>query len=397
MLVAFLMGFSCGMPLLLTKDLLQVWMSEAGIDLSVIGLMSLAGIPYTVKFLWAPLLDRFSLPVLGRRRGWLLVAQICLAGSVVGLALSNPRHPAPLIALMAFWVCFFSATQDVVADAYRREDLADRELGLGSALYVNGYRVGMLLSGGGGLILADQLSFPAVYGIMAACLLPGIATTLLTPEPAAPFGMPQTLRQAVIHPLTEYFSRPRALFFLLFVLLYKIGDTMAATMAMPFYLAAGYGKSQIGTVVNMFGFWATICGGLAGGILMLRLGIYRSLWYFGILQAASTACFALLARMSPSLPALGAVIAFENISNGMGTAAYAAFLAGLTHKRFTATQYALLTSIMGIPRVFTGAATGFLAQVTGWEFFFIICTLAAIPGLVVLKTIGQHSETAISA
>jgi PAT family beta-lactamase induction signal transducer AmpG len=395
MLTAFLMGFFCGLPLLLTKDVLQAWMSDSGMDLSVIGLMSLAGIPYTVKFLWAPFLDRFSLPVLGRRRGWLLIAQLCLTASIAGLALlSTPLKSPALIVIMAFWVCFFSASQDVVTDAYRREDLPTQELGLGSALYVNGYRLGMILAGGGGLILADHLSFSTVYLLMAACLLPGIATTLLTPEPAAPFGMPQTIRQAVIHPLTEYFNRPQALSILGFILLYKIGDTMAATMAMPFYLAAGYGKTQIGAVVKIFGFWATIGGGLAGGILMLRFGIYRCLWWFGILQASSTACFAVLARIAPSLPALSSVIAFENLSSGMGTAAYAAFLAGLTHKRFTATQYALLSSIMGIPRVFAGAATGYLAQWIGWELFFIFCTLMAVPGLLLLKTIGnQNTES----
>lgn len=389
MLVAFLMGFSCGLPLRLTDTLLQAWMSDAGVDLSVIGLMALVGLPYTLKFLWAPFLDRYTPPLFGRRRGWLLAAQSILALSIIGLGLTNPGNNPLVVAAAAFLVCFFSASQDVVVDAYRREDLTNRELGLGSSLYVNGYRVAMLIAGGGGLILSDHIPFSMVYVLMAGCLLPGIVTTLLTPEPATPFGTPRSLRQAVIGPLTEYFSRPLAGWFLLFIVLYKIGDTMAGTMATPFFLSVGYSKTQIGTVVKLFGFWATIGGGLAGGVIMLRLGIYKSLWLFGILQAVSTAGFVFLARIPPQGSALSAVIAFENLSSGMGTAAFAAFLAGLTHKRYTATQFALLTSFMGMPRVFVSAATGFMATYAGWEAFFILSTIIAIPGLILLKKVSR--------
>jgi MFS transporter, PAT family, beta-lactamase induction signal transducer AmpG len=390
MLVAFLMGFSCGLPLLLTGSVLQAWMSDAGVDLSLIGLLSLVGLPYTFKFLWAPFLDRYAPPVFGRRRGWLLISQLVLVVAIAGIGLSNPGKSPSIVILVAFWVCFFSASQDVVVDAYRREDLSDRELGLGSSLYVSGYRVGMLLAGGGGLILADHLSFSGVYFLMAGCMIPGMVTTLFAQEPPVSEGTPETLRRAVLDPLIEYFSRSGALWILLFIVLYKIGDVMASAMTTPFYLSLGYTKTQIGTVVKLFGFWATILGGLAGGVMMLRFGIYRGLWWFGILQALSTACFAMLARVEPSVSALAGVIAFENLSSGMGTAAFAAFLAGLTHKRYTATQYSLLSSIMGIPRVFAAASTGFLAEFTGWEFFFIICTLIAIPGLVLLKTMVKQ-------
>ncbi len=385
MLVAFVMGFACGVPLLLTGSVLQAWMTEEGVNLSVIGLFALVGLPYTLKFLWAPVLDRFTLPFLGRRRGWLLSAQLALIASLIWLGYSNPANSPWLLAAVAFLVTFFSASQDIVVDAYRREDLADEELGLGSSLYVNGYRVGMLLAGGGGLILADFISFREVYLLMALSLLVGVVATLLTREPEVAEGTPKTLRDAVIKPFAEYFGRPEALMILLFILLYKVGDTMAAAMTTPFYLDMGYSKSEIGAVVKLFGFWATIIGGLLGGVMMLRLGINRSLWIFGVLQAASTAAFAILVLVGHELAWLAAVIAFENLSGGMGTAAYVAFMASLTNKQFTATQYALLSSLMGIPRVFAAAPTGFMVESMGWGSFFICCALVAIPGLLLLQ------------
>ncbi|MDY6790188.1 MAG: AmpG family muropeptide MFS transporter [Thermodesulfobacteriota bacterium] len=384
MLVALLMGFSCGLPLLLTLSLLQAWMKEEGVDLTVIGLMTLVGLPYTLKFLWSPVVDRFTLPFLGRRRGWLLVAQLSLMLSIVGLGLTDPGDHPWVVAFVAFLVTFFSASQDIVVDAYRREDLPDEELGLGSSLYVNGYRVGMLLASGGGLIMADHMSFSTVYVIMAACMLPGVVTTVFAPEPDAPAGSPKNLKEAVIGPLVEYFARRGAIWMLAFILLYKIGDQMASAMTMPFYLDMGFSKSEIGTVVKLFGFWATIAGSLTGGILMLRMGINRSLWLFGILQALSTAGFAILAKIGYNIGLLSGVIAFENLSSGMGTAAYVAFMASITNKKFTATQYALLTSLMGIPRVMASAPTGLLAKNLGWEGFFIVCTLIAIPGMLLL-------------
>jgi PAT family beta-lactamase induction signal transducer AmpG len=384
MLVALVMGFACGLPLLLTMSVLQAWMTDAGVDLTVIGMMALVGLPYTLKFLWAPFLDRFTLPFLGRRRGWMLLAQIALTVSIAGLGRSDPTQNPWLLAFAAFLVTFFSASQDIVVDAYRREDLSDEELGLGSSLYINGYRVGMLLASGGGLIMADRMDFSMVYLILAGCMLPGLLTTLLAPEPETPAGTPRTMREAVVDPLVEYFSRKDALWILVFILLYKVGDTMASAMTTPFYLDIGFSKSEIGAVVKLFGFWATIAGGLAGGIMMLRLGINRCLWVFGFLQAASTAGFALLANVGYSVPMLSAVIAFENLSSGMGTAAYAAFMASITNKKFTATQYALLTSLMGIPRVFASAPTGFLVKNVGWETFFIACALIAIPGMLLL-------------
>ncbi len=392
MLVSFVMGFACGLPLLLTISVLQAWMKDEGVDLAVIGMMALVGLPYTVKFIWAPFLDRFTLPFMGRRKGWLLVAQVALICSIIGLGMTSPGKSPWMVAFAAFLVTFFSASQDIVVDAYRREDLRDEELGLGSSLYVNGYRVGMLLASGGGLIMADHMSYSMVYLIMAACLLPAVVTTFLTPEPDTPMGKPTNMKEAVIDPLVEYFSRKGALWILAFILLYKMGDTMASAMTIPFYLDIGFSKTEIGAVVKLFGFWATIIGSLTGGVLMLKLGINRSLWVFGVLQAVSTAGFALLSRIGHNIPALSGVIAFENLSSGMGTAAYVAFMASITNKKFTATQYALLSSLMGVPRVMASAPTGLLAENMGWFGFFIMCALIAIPGMLLLFRFAPWNE-----
>lgn len=384
MLVALLMGFSSGLPLLLTGSVLQAWMTEEGVDLGTIGLFALVGLPYTLKFLWAPLTDRFSVPLLGRRRGWMLGIQLLLMLAIAGLGWTQPAESPLVVAIAAWLVTFFSASQDIVIDAYRREALADNELGLGASLYVNGYRIGMLLASGGGLILADHMPFSAVYQLMSLCMIVGILTTLFAPEPDSAAGVPRDLRAAVIEPFVDYFRRHHALLILLFILLYKLGDTMASHMSTPFYLDIGFSKTEIGAVVKLFGFWATVIGGMLGGILILRTGIYRALWGFGILQALSTAGFAVLGVVGYNLPLLAGVIAFENLSGGMGTAAFVAFMATLTNKKFTATQYALLSSLMGIPRVIVAAPTGYFADWLGWVAFFLGCALLAVPGLLLL-------------
>ncbi len=394
MLVAFLMGFSGGLPLLLTWGVLQAWMTEKGVDLTWIGMISLVQIPYTWKFLWAPLLDRFVPPFLGRRRGWLLIAQIALMFAIVGLGYSDPVQNTGLMIVAAVLVAFFSATQDIVIDAYRREDLPDEELGLGSSMYVYGYRLGMLLASGGGLIMADHISFSQVYFLMSLCMLPGIITTLLTPEPEMVSGAPRTMKEALVNPFVDYFNRNGALWILVFILLYKIGDTMASGITMPFYLETGFTKTEIGTVVKFFGTAATLAGAFLGGLLLLKLGINRGLWIFGILQALSTAGFAILARIGYNIAILSGVIAFENLSSGMGTAAFVAFMASITNKKFTATQYALLTGIMGLSRQLASSATGFMAKNMGWQSFFIFCTLIAIPGMLLLLKVAPWNSQA---
>jgi PAT family beta-lactamase induction signal transducer AmpG len=384
MLVAFFMGFSSGLPLLLTMGVLQAWMKESGVDLTTIGLITLVQIPYTWKFLWAPFMDRFVPPFLGRRRGWLLISQAALVLAIAGLGRSDPVKHFSLMIVAAILVAFFSASQDIVVDAYRREDLPDEELGFGSSMYINGYRVGMLLASGGGLILADHMPFSRVYLIMAFCMLPGIITTFLCKEPKVDSGTPKTIKEAVIGPLTDYFRRDGAFWMLGFILLYKIGDTMASAMTTPFFLDIGFTKTEIGAVVKFFGFSATVAGTLLGGALMIRIGINRSLWIFGLLQGVSTAGFAVLARIGHSIPALSGAVAFENLCSGMGTSAFVAFMASITNKKFTATQYALLSSLMGVPRVLASAPTGYFAKNLGWEGFFISCVIIAVPGMLLL-------------
>jgi PAT family beta-lactamase induction signal transducer AmpG len=280
-----------------------------------------------------------------------------------------------------------------VVDAYRRESLTDNELGLGSALYVNGYRVGMLLAGGGGLILADMIAFAAMYRLMAVFMVACIVVTLLAPEPPLPEGRPKTLMEAVVLPFRDYFMRDGAWLALAFILLYKLGDTMAAAMTTPFYLDLGYSKTEIGTVVKLFGFWATLIGGTLGGIWILRIGMNRALWLFGLGQMLSTLGFVVLAGLSPSIAALATVVAVENFTAGLGTAAFVGFMAALTDRRFTATQYALLSSLVGVPRVFASAPTGWLAEWLGWGGFFLMCALIAIPGLLLLRWITRLAQT----
>ncbi len=394
MLVALVMGFTSGLPLLLTGSVLQAWLKDSGVSLAAIGAASLIGLPYTLKFLWAPLFDRFTLPLFGRRRGWLLLMQIILAAALVGLSWSNPATNLWGVALAALLVTFFSASQDIVVDAYRRESLQDAELGFGSALFVNGYRIGMLLAGGGGLILADLLSFPVMYQLMAAFMGVGIITTLLAREPALPPGAPRTLKSAVIEPFVEFFKREEAWLILAFILFYKLGDTLATAISTPFYLDLGFTKTEIGAVVKLFGFWATILGGTLGGIWILRMGMYRALWMFGILQMLSTFGFVLLAHLGPHLSGLAAVVAVENFTGGLGTAAFVGFMGAMTDKRFTATQYALLSSLMGVPRVILSAPTGWMAENMGWTLFFLTCTLMALPGLWLLRRFKGWTEPA---
>lgn len=396
MLLAFVMGFSGGLPLLLTGSLLQAWMVDVGVDLGTIGLFALVGLPYTLKFVWAPIMDRYSPSLLGRRRGWLFIWQLCLTGAIALLGFSNPSQILYITALAALLLSFFSASQDIVIDAYRRESLADDEQGMGASLYVGGYRVGMLLATGGGLFLADHMEYHWVYLIMATAMCAGLIATLLAPEPNAEHGKPKSLQEAVVDPFKEYFTRDYAIIILVFVFLYKVGDTMAGQMTTPFYLDLGFTKSEIAAIVKIFGFPITIVGTFLGGVLVMRHGIYKCLLWFGVLQAISTAGFIWLAYVGHDIWVLTAVIAFENLSAGLGTAAYIGFIASLTDKRFTATQFALLTSFMGMPRVFAAAPTGYMVGAFGWSGFFLFCTLVAIPGILLIIWLRKRLNTTVS-
>lgn len=381
MIIAAFMGFASGLPLLLTLTLLQAWLTESHISLSQIGLFSLIGLPYTIKFIWAPFMDRYHLP-LGRRRGWLLILQLLLVGAIEILGQTHPEKNLWPVAGLAFFVTLFSAMQDTVIDAYRRETLTDREQGLGASLYVWGYRVAMLVAAGGGLIMAQYIGFPRTYTIMAILMLIGPITTLFAPEPQTSIDYPPTLSEAVIKPFVDFFkTHQQALLILIFIILYKLGDTLAMSMTTPFYLKVGFNTADIGAIAKLFGFWATVLGGLVGGTLIMRIGQYRALLWFGILQTLSTISYGWLTQTGPSIHWLALVISLENFAGGMSTAAFIGFMANLTNREFTATQYALLTSLMGIPRTLLSAGTGYLASTLGWVGFFLTCAILALPGL----------------
>lgn len=394
MLVALAMGFSSGLPLLLTAGTLQAWMKESSVDLKTLGFYTaLVGLPYAFKFIWAPLFDRYTLP-LGRRRGWLVFVQLLLTVAIYTISTFEPKSQTAMVAIAALAITFFSASQDILVDAYRRESLRDEELGLGSALYVAGYRVGMLVASGGALILADQFGFPAMYKLMAACMLVGIVTTVLCTEPRAPAAIPRTFRDAVVLPLLEYFRRDGAVITLAFIFLYKVGDIVAGHITTPFYLDLGFTKTEIGAIVKLWGFWATIAGTMLGGVLILKIGIARALFWFGVLQMVSTAGFVALAGIGKNSIALAAVITFENFTAGLGTSAFLGFMGALTDRRFTATQYALLSSLMALPRTTVTASSGALQEVLGWTMFFVVCTAIAIPGLILARRAGRWLDAA---
>ena len=405
--LAGLMGFAGGLPLLLTLTVLQAWLTVEGVDLTTIGFLGLVGLPYNVKFLWAPLLDRFKPLGMGRRRSWLIIIQCCLAASIAMLGTQDPGQGIWSIVVAACVLTFFSASQDIVIDAYRRESLADAEQGLGASMYTYGYRLGMLLVSAGGLILADVIGFSGVYLFMAGIMLSMVVVTILAPEPEAVEGIPHTLRAAFVNPFTEFFRRHEvpsgAIAVLVFIVIYKLGDNLASHMTIPFYLETGFSNTEIGAVVKAFGVGPLLLGVFLGGALTLKIGLYRALLVSGVLQGVSTAGFALLSVIGYDLWWLAAVIAFENLSQGMGTAALLAFMAFLTDRRFTATQFAMLSALATLPRVVLTAPTGWLATHMGWVSFFGFSALVAIPGLLLLfafrswfhegSTVAANSES----
>lgn len=386
MLICIFTGFSSGLPLFILMSLLPAWLRSEHVDLKSIGLFALIQLPFTWKFLWAPLCDRYA-PPLGRRRGWMLLTQIAL---LLSIPLFGGLHPALdlwTIAYLAAVVALFSATQDIALDAYRRELLPDAELGLGNAIHVNAYKIAGLVPGSLSLILADFLPWSAVFLITALFMLPGLAMTLLVSEPQLTGGAPKTLRQAVVEPFHEFITRngwQSALLVLAFIFFYKLGDSMATALATPFYLDMGFSKTEIGLVAKNAGLWPSVIGGLLGGVWMLRLGINRALWLFGAVQMLAILGFAWLAAVGHSLPWLAVVIGVEAFGVGLGTAAFVAYIAHTTHPLYTATQFALFTSLAAVPRAFANAATGWLVEWLGWQAFFLFCFAIAVPGMLLL-------------
>jgi MFS transporter, PAT family, beta-lactamase induction signal transducer AmpG len=388
--LAALMGFAGGLPLMLTLTVLQAWLSQNGVSLATIGMAGLVGLPYSIKFLWAPLVDRFKPLALGRRRSWLLITQVGLAASIVLLGLQDPASNIWGVLSAAICVTFFSATQDIVIDAYRRESLADDEQGLAASFYTYGYRLGMLLASAGGLILADIIGFNAVYFVMAAVMAACVVVTLVAPEPAGN-APPRTLAQSFVGPFVEFFTRRddtlKALLVLVFIVIYKLGDNIASHLTIPFYLELGFTNTEIGAIAKIFGTGALLFGIFVGGVVTLKLGLYRAMFVIGILQAASTGCFVLLALAGYDRAWLATVIAFENLTVGMGSAALIAFMASLTNRQFTATQFAVLSTLATLPRSLLSAPSGFMAEALGWPQFFVVCTLLALPGLLLLPVL----------
>lgn len=395
MLLCIFTGFSSGLPLFILITLVPAWLRSAGVDLKSIGLFALIQLPYTWKFIWAPLFDRY-IPPMGRRRGWMLVTQIALLLTVPVFGYLSPGDNLWPIAWLSMVVAFFSASQDIVLDAYRRELLPDNELGLGNAIHVNAYKIAGLVPGAFSLVLADHLPWSSVYLATALFMLPGVAMTLLVSEPVLQ-GRPKTLRAAVVEPFQEFIGRgaKTAILILAFIFFYKLGDSMATALATPFYLDMGFTKTEIGLVAKNAGLWPSVIGGLLGGIWMIKLGINRALWIFGVFQMIAILGFAWLTQVGHSLLWLAVVIGTEALGVGLGTAAFVAFIARTTHPLYTATQLALFTSLVAVPRTFANAATGYIVDVVGWQMFFFICFGLAVPGMLLLFRVAPWNGDGI--
>jgi MFS transporter, PAT family, beta-lactamase induction signal transducer AmpG len=385
MVTVALMGFASGLPLYLTGFTLKAWLTESGLDLRAIGLFGLVTQPYALKFLWAPVLDRFLPPFLGRRRGWMVICQGALVVLMSLMALADPRVSVARIAILGFMVAFASASQDIVVDAWRREAFAERDLGLANAVHIGAYRVAMLASGAGALVLAQAAGWRATYLAMAGLMAVGALGTFLAWSTDGRVQPPKTLREAVVAPLTQLLKRPAIAEILAFCLLYKIGDQLADAMSAPFLLRGmGFTKLQIGATTKTVGMISIIVGGLLGGLLMRRLSLKRALFLFGLCQAASILAFWALSHLGPRLAVLTGALALENLSFGMGGAAFATFIMLLCDRRFTATQYALLSSLLAVTRGYLTAPAGWFALRFGWSGYFLACALVAIPGLLLL-------------
>ena len=411
------LGFSSGLPLALTASTLSIWLTESGVSKSTIGLFAALGVPYALKFLWAPLIDRLPLPALsrmiGRRRGWILATQIALIGAIVLLGLADPAADPGYVALLALIVSFCSASQDIVLDAYRVETLEERQLAAGAAVFVWGYRVAMLVSGAGALYVASFAQWFVAYLVMAALMAVGVVTILVSPEPAQNGTAETTARArevqsflaargiaaedwraragawlyvAVVSPFLEFLTSRgwTAILVLAFVIFYKLGDSMAGVMTNPFLVEIGFTKIEIANVAKIYGFTATMVGLALGGWLLNAAGMIKSLWICGILQLASNLMFAVQAEVGADLGLLAATIGFENLAGGMGTAIFIAYLSSLCNVAYTATQYALLSSLFAVPRTLISSGTGFVAEAVPWTDFFVYTALGAVPGLLIL-------------
>jgi PAT family beta-lactamase induction signal transducer AmpG len=395
MLICVFTGFTSGLPLYILIQLVPAWLRTEGVGLAEIGFFTLIGLPYTWKFLWSPVMDRYTLPFLGRRRGWMLVTQLALMASIAAIGFLQPEFSIVLIAYLAAAIAFFSASQDIVLDAYRRELLADNELGLGNAIHVQAYRLAGLVPGSLALILADMMPWHSVFIVVAAFMLIGIVMVLCIDEPERDPQAPRTIKEAVLEPFREFLGRQgfgAAMFVLAFLFFYKLGDNMATALQTPFFIDVGFTLTQIGVVAKFASLIAVIVGGLVGGLIMIVLTINRALWLFGVVQIVSILGFAALAIVGPNLWMLGFAVAFEYLGVGLGTAALTAFIAKSTNKAFAATQFALFTALASTPRTLAGATTGVIVEHVGWANFFMICVALAVPGMLLLLKVAPWDE-----
>jgi PAT family beta-lactamase induction signal transducer AmpG len=395
MLICVFTGFASGLPLYLLFQMVPYWLRTEGVSLAAIGFFALVQFPYTWKFLWAPIMDRYTLPFLGHRRGWILVTQVALLVAISSMGFFKPTMSLWTIAYLATAVAFFSASQDIVLDAYRRELLPDVELGLGNSVHVQAYRLSGLIPGGLALILADHLPWHMVFVVVALFMLVGIVMTLVIDEAIKEPTPPRSLKESVIEPFREFIGRAglrSALLVLAFLFLYKLGDNMATALQTPFFHDVGFSGTQIGSIAKLVGTTAAIVGGLIGGLIMVKVSINRALWLFGFVQIASILGFALLSVVGANPWMLAFAMAFEYLGVGLGTAALTAFMAKSTNVAFAATQFALFTALVSVPRVLASSTTGLIVEQTGWTNFFLICTLMAVPGMLLLFKVAPWNE-----
>lgn len=400
MLICVFTGFTSGLPLYVLFQLVPGWLRVEGVGLVEIGFFALIQFPYTWKFLWSPVMDRFTLPFLGHRRGWMLVTQFLLLVSISAMGFIRPELNLWTVAYLSATVAFFSASQDIVLDAYRRELLPDVELGLGNAIHVQAYRFSGLVPGALGFILADHFDWHIVFVIIGLFMLVGIILTLVIDEAIVEPTPPQSMRAAVIDPFRDFIGRSGlvpALLVLAFLFLYKLGDNMATALQSPFFIDIGFTLTQIGAISKTAGLIAANIGTIVGGLIMVKLPINRALWLFGVVQIVSIAGFALLSEVGPNPLMLGVVVAFEYLGVGLGGAALIAFMARTTNPAFAATQLALFTALASVPRVFANAVTGVIVEHTGWTDFFLLCMVLAIPGMLLLFKVAPWNEEQVNA
>jgi PAT family beta-lactamase induction signal transducer AmpG len=396
MLICIFTGFSSGLPLFVLYQLVPGWLRDEGVSLAEIGLFSLIGIPYVWKFIWSPLLDRYSLGGLGRRRSWMMLTQVLLLGCIAGFGFINPVMDIWSVAYLAAAVAFFSASQDIVLDAYRRELLPDNELGLGNSIHVQAYRLSGLVPGSLGFILADHMSWQQVFIIVSVFMLVGVLLTLCIKELVLEQSPPKTLKAAVVLPFKDFIESKglkSAAYTLLFLVLYKLGDNMATALQTPFFIDMGFSKTEIGVVAKTSSLIAMTIGIIVGGLVMIKLSINRALWLFGFVQIVSILGFAALAEIGNNTYALAIAMGFEYLGVGLGTAAFTAFIAKTTNPAFAATQIALFTALAVVPRTFANATTGLIVEQIGWTNFYFLCTALAVPGMLMLLKVAPWYES----